>query len=457
MTQEGSASGQAGAAEVIRRFHDTLRKTQFMPPERMREYQRGLLERLVRHARAHVPFYRASGRLDPLFRRDDTIDWDRWGEISILTRGEVQRAGPALHSEVLAPEHGATFSLSSSGSTGQPVSVLHSQLSRSIGWIAILLRDYERYGIDPRGRMVFFAPPLSTKSDPREISRRTGWYPQFAALGLTGERYDLTDTRPVTDLIDAVVSLCPDYLRIQPLVLELMCAQDRDWRLPRLGIRAITTVGEHLSKEVKALAKSHFGCSILDHYGSGECGRMASTCPHCNRYHVHAETVFLEVIDNSGAITSPGDLGRVIVTPLYNYAMPLIRYDLVDQARVGNSGGCPVTLPTLEEVHGKERTPFNFPGGVAIRPTLPNDAVFACLGAQAYQVAQIADDRCEFRIVPGSLPEGEMRFDQMTALLQSMWWSGLQVEYRIVDALPHKSPYGKVFQFVREMPSPPAS
>jgi phenylacetate-coenzyme A ligase PaaK-like adenylate-forming protein len=36
--------------------------------------QTGLLERLVRHAVANVPFYRDSGRLNPLFRADGAFD-----------------------------------------------------------------------------------------------------------------------------------------------------------------------------------------------------------------------------------------------------------------------------------------------------------------------------------------------------------------------------------------------
>lgn len=54
------------------------------------------------------------------------------------------------------------------------------------------------------------------------------------------------------------------------------------------------------------------------------------------------------------------------MTPLYNYATPLIRYDHVDSAVVGEPGGCPVQLPTLERIFGKERTPFQFPGGIEV-------------------------------------------------------------------------------------------
>ena len=78
-------------------FFDTLMRTQFLQPDRMQAYQRGLLERLVRHARTQVPFYRDQGRLDPLFTPNDEIDWSRWTEIPVLTRAEAQRNEQALY------------------------------------------------------------------------------------------------------------------------------------------------------------------------------------------------------------------------------------------------------------------------------------------------------------------------------------------------------------------------
>jgi phenylacetate-CoA ligase len=328
--------------------------------------------------------------------------------------------------------------------------VVQTKLSRSVAWISVLLRDYERYGIDPTRRLVHLSPGDPAKRDIASIPRRDFWYPEFATLGLYGERYDVADTRDARDLVDVVVALRPDYLRVQPIVLDLMCESDAGRRLGALGVRVIATVGEHISREARARAEAHFGCRTLDHYGSNECGRMASSCPHCGRYHVHAEVSYVEVVGADGGSAAPGEIGRLVVTPLYNYAMPLIRYDHADQAEVGPADGCRITLPSLEAVHGKERTPFVFPGGIVIRPTLPHDPVVKFLGARSYQVAQIADDTCEFRIVAGDVPLSQMRFDDMTAVLRAMWWGGLKVDYRIVDALP-RGHYGKLKLFVREV------
>ena len=102
-------------------FFDTLMRTQFLQPDRMQVYQRGLLERLVRHARSQVPFYRDQGRLDPLFTPNGEIDWRRWTDIPVLTRAEAQRNEQALYAENVPPECGEVISGYTAGSTGTPL------------------------------------------------------------------------------------------------------------------------------------------------------------------------------------------------------------------------------------------------------------------------------------------------------------------------------------------------
>ena len=77
-------------------FFETLLKTQHLEASSMVVYQRPLLERLLRHARVAVPFYR-NGRLDILFDAHDAIRWDRWGDVPVLTRPEAQANAEALY------------------------------------------------------------------------------------------------------------------------------------------------------------------------------------------------------------------------------------------------------------------------------------------------------------------------------------------------------------------------
>jgi len=85
---------------------------------------------------------------------------------------------------------------------------------------------------------------------------------------------------------------------------------------------------------------------------------ICRTClPHSHRHHVMAELVLVEIVDDHGRPSPAGTRGRVVVTPFYNHAMPLIRYDIEDLA-----------VPAVE--------PLRFAGAACRRST-------RCLAARA--------------------------------------------------------------------------
>src|SRR5262245_26228438 len=103
----------------VGQFLSSLEKTQYLPPDKLRLYQQRLLDRLLRHARAETEFYRE--RLQPVFRSDDTIDWDRWTDIPILTRAEAQANEATLSTTNLPRAAGGVVPTVTSGSTAQPL------------------------------------------------------------------------------------------------------------------------------------------------------------------------------------------------------------------------------------------------------------------------------------------------------------------------------------------------
>ena len=443
--------------EIIEKFYATLRKTQFLPRHALIEYQHGLLEPLLRHARTHVPFYRDSGRLDVIFRHDGSIDWDRWGEIPPLSRQELQSSFEALKSETVPKDHGELLSYTTSGSTGEPVKIISTQLARIPTWAATRLRDFDWHQIDTSQRLAHFAPPLVHSATPGQfdlaVQRQTkNWHRALVGHTPAGERINISDWLPATELLAELIAIKPRYIHIQPTALGLIVAHDTHQRLHDLKIDAIFTRGETVTSEFKAQIESRLNTRLIPIYVSTECGVMAVSCPYCRRVHVHAEIAYVETISDANGPVAPGEVGRLIVTPFYNYAMPLIRYDHEDYARVGTPGACRIALPAFDEVIGKMRAPFIFQGGRAIRPTLPTQWVIDCLGAQMYQIAQVDGDRCEFRVVPGTIAPPDMRFEEMTHRLRSAWWDGLKIDYKIVDDLPRRSARSKHQIFVQEMP-----
>ena len=111
---------------LVKNFYEMLMKSQHWPAASLLEYQRSQLSQLLRHARKNVPFYRT--RLDPVFKEDGEIDWDRWHEIPIVTRTDLRDRRIEMLAAKLPPGHGPTKTFTTSGSSGIPVSVEATRL-----------------------------------------------------------------------------------------------------------------------------------------------------------------------------------------------------------------------------------------------------------------------------------------------------------------------------------------
>lgn len=65
-----------------------------------------------------------------------------------------------------------------------------------------------------------------------------------------------------------------------------------------------------------------------------------------------------------------GETGRVLITTLQNFAMPLIRYEIGDFAEVGAPCPCGRGLPVLSRILGRVRNMLVLPNGEQRWPSL---------------------------------------------------------------------------------------
>jgi phenylacetate-CoA ligase len=138
---------------------------------------------------------------------------------------------------------------------------------------------------------------------------------------------------------------------------------------------------------------------------------------------------------------TPGEIGRVVATPLYNFAMPLIRYEIGDLAEVGESDGCEWRLPTLNRVLGRTRNLFTLPDGSRVWPDTRAREMLRYVGFVQLQVVQTAVDEIEVRYVA----DGSERAPDDIGLqdyFRSVLHPSLRVRTKAVDQIP-RSPSGK--------------
>jgi phenylacetate-CoA ligase len=191
----------------------------------------------------------------------------------------------------------------------------------------------------------------------------------------------------------------PDYLFTYPsLARELArLSLQRGARLE--GLRELRTLAESLPADLRALCREAWGVPVTDVYSATETGYLALQCPQHEHYHVQAEGVLLEVLDDSGAPCAPGAVGRVVVTALHNFAMPLVRYDIGDYAEAGAPCDCGRGLPVLKRILGRVRNMLTTADGKRYWPVFGTRALMESAPLQQYQFVQKTFDLVEARIV----------------------------------------------------------
>jgi phenylacetate-CoA ligase len=450
----GGVSGSFGAemSDAFGRYLNALGQTEWLPPSRLLAYQRGLQERIVRYARDQVPFY--GERLACLFGPDGAIDFSRWHEVPIVERAEAIAHGAEMRTRDLPEIYGAIREMRTNGTTTIPLQIAANELVIMAG-NAVVTRMAHWFGLDP-------ARPLASIKVYQEGDSPS--YPEGAVYdGWSGANpeavsYGLELKTPVAQQLEWLARCKAPYLLTAPSnALQLAYAatpeQARD-----LGIEFIFGIGETVSNHARETVRKRLGARLAGVYSCQEIGLVATECPAAPHYHVIAENAVVDIVGEGGRPAAPGELGRVVLTGLYNYAMPFIRYAVGDVASWA-AAPCPCgrSLPVIAQVEGRTRSAFVFEDGSRMWPRgWDVRQMRAFLPFREFQMVQLDHRRIELRYVPDGAG-GVVDTAGLAAFARAQFHPSVEIVLVPLETMP-RGPSGKFEQFVSLVPvdwSPP--
>ncbi|MGR6432407.1 phenylacetate--CoA ligase family protein [Rhizobium sp. PAMB 3174] len=427
-------------SKLLTTFTETLMRTQSLEPEALQRYQDRLTTMLVAHAARQVPFYRDTGRLSSIFDdKTGNVDLTRWHEVPILTREEAQEAGERLRAESTPPEAGNANLIRTSGSTGTPFIFLQSA-ALFIASKSCTHRHLKWFGLDESSafaQMRHGRPPAPDSED--GVRSEQSNFHLYDVAHRSDDPLDWLRKTGVNNLIS--------YPTYAGFLARKAAAEDR---LP-LHLEHVFCFGEVLDDDVREDVTRAFNTQVVDRYASEECGMIAGECVE-NRLHIQSETNRLEIVDHDGQSITGSAIGRVIVTSLYNYATPLIRYDTGDfGTRNPTACRCGIKLPTLGKILGRSRQMFHLPDGRSIWPVIPFSRLQEFVEMRQMQIAQTRTDHLEVRYVP----KGAHYIDQVSAsaFVKKCLEDDkdqIAVDFKPVAHIPRSSS-GKFFDFISEV------
>ncbi len=341
---------------LLARYRRRLERTQWLTPERLRDFQAQQLRIVVKRAWEKVPYYRELMESLSLVPSDiaGPHDLERF---PVLIRDDLRAHGERL---VAVDWHRfRPYWHTTSGSTGDPVRFLLDRHARALefcyhwrywGWAGYRLGQ----PFAELASQYFLSRPALDGS-------LVKWQPVLRRLLVNS--HEVSPPR-VPEVSTAVGRYRPRFLKGTASALYALALAIGESKVERMTFDAVFSNGEVLNPLYRKVLEDAFGCRVLDSYGHMERTVGICQCPH-GSYHVNQDYGLLQVVDVR-PLSPQTALARVVGTSLYNRAMPLIRYDVGDDVEVfldERSCTCGRRLPLVKAVHGRSLDTLRTPDG----------------------------------------------------------------------------------------------
>jgi phenylacetate-CoA ligase len=416
------------------------------PRERLLAYRDAKVRRVVAHAYANVPYYRA------LLDRAGVHPRDVRGAedlrlVPITSKPDVQ---PLPEDERLArgvPRR-TLISRLTGGSTGQPTVIRRTWWEERL-LNAFRLRARLNLGLRPTDRVASVGSVKKKQAPDRQMPAAL-----LQQLGLLRQvRVDCKE--PVGEIIRALERARPDvitgYAGAVARVAQALLERGRDPARRTIRPRFVTTGAEVQTPLMRRQVGEAFGCPVYNVYGAHEVNLIAWECRETGAMHTCDDLAVVEVLRPDGSPAAPGERGEVVVTSLHSYAMPFIRYRLDDLVTRGaDYCGCGLPFGTIRHVLGRMIDYFPLPDGRAMHPYEIIGGILhdRATWARQCQLVQERSDLVVLRLVPFKMP-AEQRLAEIRQRAARLL--GERVQFRI-DFVPELGlePSGK-FRVARSM------
>jgi len=302
-------------------------------------------------------------------------DPEVWRKIPVLTKEDLRQIPPErFHDEFcIQPRTRVVEYWRSGGATGRPL-------------------FYPRSAEDMRHNMLIFERAWAligaTADDCAHISFPLGVHPvahlyarAAINLGIGTVWCGAGTNTPSETQLELIDHLKPSvWIGMASYGLHLAnLAEAKGFNLKDSSVKKIIVAAEPLSPVKREKLERAWGAEVFDHFGMTEGALVSGEALGHHGLHAFADMYFLEVIDDkTGAPVADGEVGSLIVTPLWSNSMtPFLRWssgDLVSLSSQGAGEGPWSVYPVMR--HARRTVGFFKVRGVNINHSDLEDAMF---------------------------------------------------------------------------------
>lgn len=396
--------------------------------------QNAKLRKIINYAYHNVPFYKKHLKKANIHPEDIKGVRDL-NKIPIITKEDIRNNFP---DNILSQKIDLKrcWIWNTSGSTGIPLKIAFDEKTDDFT-NAIILRSYIGNGLHffDRWCVVGFPEYEEHQNNFFNMNRKIPYFhPEYISVFSS-----------IEEKINLLKKYNPRVLDCCTTDLLLIAKYIKEKDVHGINPEVITCNGEFLEDYTRKYIDDVFGKRVSDVYGCFELRRTAWECPCHEGYHIDIDSIVMQFIKD-GEEVAAGEEGKIVYTGLYNYAMPIIRYDIGDWG-IPSEGlcSCGRGLPLMKLVEGKLMDFLVTINGELVSPHIAKRILTHLPGIELFKVIQSPKKSIKILIVKNSFYKDEYNI-KIRDKFKELLGSKVKVDLEFVDEIKRDTRKYKVIE-----------
>ncbi len=448
-----------------------MQQIEVLPPAELHQLQLSRLHKLLHHAERHVPYYRKRWQACGV-TASSVCSLADLARLPCTSKVDIQRNFP----EGIVDEQAdrTSWQYVSTRGTANRLVAIHDFAKRDLGRAAQMRSLYLSDGYRLGYRMTEIPPDACSEVCGEEgqrqdsvaqlmkgMARRNAWRDRDKVSDLRGALehrwllrkqvlppFGSAGSNPpeamLAEYVEQLETYRPHVLKGLPTYLQQIARYVHQTGRAPLPVPVVKPFGGSVSPVMREQILQGFAGEFRDDYGSAELGPIACDCRYHNGMHLFSDLFVVEIVRGERPC-SPGEVGRILITDLGNFAMPMIRYEIGDLGRLFvDACPCGRTAPRLV-VEGRLEDALVTDSGELVSSDAICDAMFALSFIDQFQLVQEGSGEFELLLVPRG--DATTATDQAVVRLRELLGSRTEIQPHVVSTIPAEES-GK-FRFVK--------
>lgn len=380
------------------------------------------LKDLLQHCIDNVSYYRETWAELGFHSASDFKTMEDFERLPILTKQIVRDN----HQKLIAVNYqGKNLKKATGGSTGQPMNLelnLESEERRQ----AIMWRGYGEIGAGLGVKTIFLWGADTGKQKGLANLKNELYHGLFNRKLLNS--FKLTQNN-MMEYIEEINNYQPEAMVSFVNPLFEMAKYILDNNVTVYSPKSIVTGAEALHDHQRVVIEKAFNTKVYNTFGCREVMLIASECKEQNGFHINADHLLVEIVDEQGSKIKEKN-GELLITDLHNYGMPFIRYANGDMAISKESAcQCGNPLPMFEKVTGRKLDILRSPNGHILPGEFFTHTLMNFTGIKKFQVIQKRLDELNINFIVDENYQKEQSEQEITEIIERFTEGSIKVKF----------------------------